>query len=114
MSVLINLGDVRLTRARLARLRAEIDAYCEAEGLQLAVLAVDTMRGHFDGKSENSGDDTEEFLARIRANAADPDMATLAFMAIQGIRSMELLNTQVLDHDKENALLDWLTGRLSS
>lgn len=55
-----------------------------------------------------------DFLARIRANAADPDMATLAFMAIQGIRSMELLNTQVLDHNEENALLDWLTGRLSS
>jgi AcrR family transcriptional regulator len=54
-----------------------------------------------------------DFLTRIRANAADPQMATLAFLAIQGIRAMELLNTQVLDRAEEDALMGWLNTRLS-
>lgn len=54
-----------------------------------------------------------DFLTRIRANAADPQMATLAFLAIQGIRSMELLNTQVLTSDEEDALMGWLKTRLA-
>lgn len=52
-----------------------------------------------------------DFLNRIRANAADPQMATLAFLAIQGIRTMELLNTQVLDRADEDILMQWLSGR---
>lgn len=52
------------------------------------------------------------FLARIRANATDPDFATVAFLSIQAVRSMELFNTCVLD-DKEVAdLTDWLSDRL--
>lgn len=53
-----------------------------------------------------------DFLTRIRANASDPQMATLAFLAIQGIRAMELLNTQVLDRTEEDALMGWLEDRL--
>jgi AcrR family transcriptional regulator len=52
-----------------------------------------------------------DFLTRIRANATDPQMATLAFLAIQGIRAMELLNTQVLDRDEEDALIGTLLDR---
>ena len=55
-----------------------------------------------------------EFLNRIRANATDPQMATLAFLAIQGIRAMELLNTQVLDHAEEAELVEWLKTRLQT
>lgn len=54
-----------------------------------------------------------DFLTRIRANATDPQMATLAFLAIQGIRTMELLNTQVLDRADEDALMGWLTRQLA-
>lgn len=75
--VLINLGDVRLTPRRLEELRAEIDAYCEVTRLPLVLLVIDTMRGHFDGRSENSGDDTEEFLSRIRASITIPHDAVL-------------------------------------
>lgn len=55
-----------------------------------------------------------DFLARIRANADDPQMATLAFLAIQGIRSMELLSTNVIDSAQEDALMDWLATRMSA
>lgn len=55
-----------------------------------------------------------DFLNRIRANASDPQMATLAFLAIQGIRAMELLNTQVLDRAEEDALMGWLKARLET
>lgn len=54
-----------------------------------------------------------DFLTRIRANAADPQMATLAFLAIHGIRSMELLNTQVIDSTQEQALMDWLAIQMA-
>ncbi|MFN3824053.1 MAG: TetR/AcrR family transcriptional regulator [Pseudorhodobacter sp.] len=54
------------------------------------------------------------FLRRIRANATDPQMATLAFLAIHGLRAMDLLNTRVLDRDEESAVLDWLHDRLGS
>jgi AcrR family transcriptional regulator len=54
-----------------------------------------------------------DFLTRIRANASDPQMATLAFLAIQGIRAMELLNTKVLDSREEDALMTWLKDRLA-
>ena len=55
-----------------------------------------------------------DFLGRIRANATDPQMATLAFLAIQGLRAMELLNTQVLDRKEEADLVDWLNTRLQT
>lgn len=53
-----------------------------------------------------------DFLARIQVNASDPDMATLTFLAIHGIRAMELFNTQVLDPSQQDALLDWARRRL--
>lgn len=55
-----------------------------------------------------------DFLARIRATASDPELATLTFLAIHGIRAMELLNTQVLDQTQEDALLEWARRRLGN
>ncbi|MCC5970326.1 MAG: TetR/AcrR family transcriptional regulator [Pararhodobacter sp.] len=52
------------------------------------------------------------FLNRIRANATDPEFATVAFLAIQAVRSAELLNTQVLVEGEITQLTDWLTARL--
>lgn len=53
------------------------------------------------------------FLARIRANATDPDFATVAFLSIQAVRSMELLNTCVLEEDEIAHLTSWLSARLT-
>ncbi|WP_209428159.1 TetR/AcrR family transcriptional regulator [Pararhodobacter sp. SW119] len=39
----------------------------------------------------------QAFLERIRANARDPDAATIAFLAVEGIRSGELLGTLPID-----------------
>lgn len=52
------------------------------------------------------------FLNRIRANASDPEFATVAFLAIQAVRSAELLNTSVLDEHEIAHLTDWLAARL--
>lgn len=52
------------------------------------------------------------FLARIRANATDPDFATVAFLSIQAVRSMELLNTSVMDDKEVEHLTGWLSDRL--
>jgi AcrR family transcriptional regulator len=53
-----------------------------------------------------------DFLARIRANATDPDLATIAFLALHGIRSMELLNVSVLGAEEAARLVAELRGRL--
>lgn len=49
-----------------------------------------------------------DFLERIRANASDKDQATVTFLVINGIRSMELLNCKVLSDDEEREVLDYL------
>lgn len=53
-----------------------------------------------------------DFLDRIRANAADRDKATIAFLVVNGLRTMELLNCKVLSPGEEcdamNALARWL------
>lgn len=55
-----------------------------------------------------------DFLARIRGDASDPQLATLAFLAIHGIRAMDLLNIHVLDRGEEDTLLDWIRTRLET
>lgn len=50
------------------------------------------------------------FLKRIRANARDPDTATVAFLAVEGIRSGELLGTLPLAKEDVQRLilnLEW-------
>lgn len=49
-----------------------------------------------------------DFLERIRANASDKDQATVVFLVINGIRSMELLNCKVLNDNEEREVLDYL------
>lgn len=53
-----------------------------------------------------------DFLARIRANASDPDLATFAFLALHGIRSMDLLNVSVLEPAEVARLVAELRARL--
>lgn len=52
-----------------------------------------------------------DFLARIRANATDPQMATLIFYALHGMRAMEMFNIRVLDAASEAEFMDWLQKR---
>lgn len=78
---------------------------CPPSGL-LAALAedphlLDPVRGH-----------ERDFLDRIRANASDPDLATIAFLALHGIRSMELLNVSVLAPAEVTRLVAVLRARL--
>ncbi len=54
-----------------------------------------------------------DFLDRIRANASDPALATLAFLAVHGIRAMELLNVKVVDEEEVAEVVTWLKHRLT-
>ena len=51
------------------------------------------------------------FLARIRANATDPQMATLIFFALHGMRAMDMFNIRVLDEAAEADLIAWIAAR---
>jgi AcrR family transcriptional regulator len=53
------------------------------------------------------------FLARIRANATDPQMATLIFFALHGMRAMDMFNIGVLDEAAEAELMDWIEAHPS-
>ncbi|MFD1913062.1 TetR/AcrR family transcriptional regulator [Halodurantibacterium flavum] len=48
------------------------------------------------------------FLDRIRANARDPRQATMIYLALQGIRCMEIMNVQVLSPQETAEILDHL------
>lgn len=53
------------------------------------------------------GQHHRELLDRLHATA-DPDMALIAFLAMQGVRAMQLLNMDVLSKDE----FERMTGRL--
>ena len=53
-----------------------------------------------------------DFLARIRADATDPDFATVAFLVIHALRAMKMLGTEVLDDTEARALINWLGHEL--
>lgn len=53
-----------------------------------------------------------DFLDRIRANASDPSLATFAFLAVHGIRAMELLNVKVVTEDEIAGVVNWLKQAL--
>ncbi|MDR5653220.1 TetR/AcrR family transcriptional regulator [Ruixingdingia sedimenti] len=54
-----------------------------------------------------------DFLARIRANASDPALAALAFLAMHGLRNMRLLNIDAVDDATRAEVLAWLRARLA-
>lgn len=93
-------------RAYIAQFLTERHRHAQPPSGLLAALAKDPellapLRQH-----------ERHFLERIRSTADDAQMATLAFLAIQGIRAMELLNTQVVNPAEEEALIAWLKDRL--
>lgn len=52
-------------------------------------------------------------LARIRSNAADGDFATLAYLAVQGLKTSDLLGTPLMTRADARALIGWVEARLS-
>lgn len=50
------------------------------------------------------------FLDRIRANASDPDCATVAFLAVHGLWMMQLLGLDILSPDEVRTTLARLAG----
>lgn len=53
-----------------------------------------------------------DFLERIRADATDPNFATVAFLVVQALRAMKMLGTEVMDDPETKAIVDWLTDEL--
>ncbi|ATX64495.1 TetR/AcrR family transcriptional regulator [Roseinatronobacter bogoriensis] len=53
-----------------------------------------------------------DFLARIRADATDPDFATVAFLVVHAMRAMKMLGTEVLDDAEAQAIIGWLNRKL--
>jgi AcrR family transcriptional regulator len=52
------------------------------------------------------------FFERIRANAVNPQLATVAFLTAHAIHSMELLNVKVLEKEEVQEVIDWLIDQL--
>ena len=52
------------------------------------------------------------FLDRIRANATDPDMVTAIFLALHGIRNLELLNVKVVTEQEIAGVVAWCLNLL--
>ena len=55
-----------------------------------------------------------DFLGRIRANATDSELATVAFLVVQGVRGMALCNLPVLERRELEAALAYIGRRLEA
>lgn len=53
-----------------------------------------------------------ELVDRLRANAADPDLVLIAFLAIEGMRSMKLLEADILTPDEHHSVIERLAKAL--
>lgn len=53
-----------------------------------------------------------DFLARIRADATDRDLATVAFLVVHALRAMKMLGTEVLDDAEAKEMIGWLSRKL--
>lgn len=53
-----------------------------------------------------------DFLARIRADATDPNFATVAFLVVHALKTMKMLGTEVMDDAEARAMIDWLGEEL--
>ncbi|MGL4414459.1 TetR/AcrR family transcriptional regulator [Roseinatronobacter monicus] len=55
-----------------------------------------------------------DFLDRIRADATDPDFATVAFLGIHALRAMRMLGTEVLDAGEIEAIVGWMEKEIGT
>jgi AcrR family transcriptional regulator len=54
----------------------------------------------------------QQFLEKARRNSSDPQMTVVAFLVVQAIRSMELLDSNVLSEAEIDETLRWVLERL--
>lgn len=55
-----------------------------------------------------------ETVARLRSESADPDLATMAFLALEGLKALRLFGFDVLDVTEEDAVLERMGTLLRS
>lgn len=76
-----------------------------ASGLLAAVAEnpefLDPLRAHH-----------HETLARLRHESADPDLATVVFLAIEGMKALHLFGFDLLGRETEDAVLQRMTSLL--
>ena len=76
-----------------------------ASGLLAAIAAhpdfLDPLRAHH-----------RETLARLRGESGDPDLATIAFLAIEGMKALHLFGFEALGPDEEEAVLSRMASLL--
>lgn len=55
-----------------------------------------------------------ETLARLRQDSDDPDLAAIAFLAIEGMKAMHLFGFDIIGPQQQEAILNRMTSLLSS
>lgn len=93
-------GQNRLARALIAVRRDEKEEAAPPASGILAVLAehpglLDPVCAH-----------QQMTLDTLRRDSTDPDLATIAFLALEGMRALSLFGFDILDPKAEEALLD--------
>lgn len=53
-------------------------------------------------------------LARLRRESADPEIATMAFLALEGLKALRLFGFDILESHEEDAVLDRMRRLLRS
>lgn len=95
-----------LAEALVEARRADLDCPAPpASGLLAAVAEdprfLDPLRAHHRGT-----------FARLRRESADPDLATVAFLAIEGMKALHLFGFDLLERETEEAVLRRLASLL--
>lgn len=76
-------------------------------GILAAIAAhpelLDPLRAHHD-----------ETMSRLRRDSGDPDLAAIAFLAIEGMKAMNLFGFDVIDPQQEEAILNRMASLLSA
>lgn len=55
----------------------------------------------------------QELVARLRSESGDPDLATIAFLALEGLKALHLFGFQLLGQQEEEDVLRRMTTLLS-
>lgn len=53
-----------------------------------------------------------ETVARLRESSADPDLATIAYLALEGLKALHLFGFELLDREQEDAALARMVSML--
>ena len=56
----------------------------------------------------------KEVVARLRSESSDPDLATMSYLALEGLKALHLFGFDLLDPDEEEAVLARMISLLRS